>query len=532
MGSFQITYDDFSGGQYMGRKSSNWPKNTWLGENVMCTPDGNLMPSQPLELSRYQKGVTSTYAEIYDHWVIDDVSYVFTRWGTTVQSGTMTRQSSVWNGTTAPYTPTVTDLVYAATNVPTMGAVAYAQPPGNVSSFFYFAGSLGDIYRISPTSGTITQVSTVLNGLIGTGTSAGIALYGYRLIAWGSSKFLYYSNTDIVTWSATQYYEFNSSILNVVVRTNDLLVITYGGVYSVVGTLGVSVTIQLIVPELNVAGGMADAFAVNRNAYFIDEVGSGVGRFSGRIHALVGSSVETPYQILASDTTETSQRSTPYDAAVLGAGSNGRLILQLVNGFCYIETTPGQWARYYSSRLNYATVGGSRQMMIGKPASLSPNDFSLVASISTASPFTSGDRGLVLTRYLNNIPDIENIDSGMRTSYLGTQAPTGTATLPEYWHSKPFTVKEVFVEFFARTSYTPAITVGITPTGIIDLYGVDNGGTLVEASEPLTVGTANTNSASITQRYHVNNAAKGFGATPYLTISNATIKRVILNCED
>jgi len=536
MGSFQITYDDFSGGQYMGPRSNNLPKNTWTGENVTSTPDGKLMPSEPLELSRYQKGVTSTGAVIYDHWIINGRSYVFTRWATSPVTGTMTIQNSVSDGTSAPTAPTAYPLEFptAATPLLLVGQVAYAQAPAATAKEFYFADYLGAIYKIGAEStvGVITPISTALTGLLNA-NSANMGLYGYRLLAWSQyGKRLYYSNVDMTTWSASQYYEFNANIKNVIVRTNDLLVFTDAGVYSVTGTLGSTVTIQLIVPELNISEGMSNAVVVNRNAYFIDETGGGnITLFSGRIHVLNGATVQTAYQVLNSDTIAVSKKGAGQEIGHLGLASNGRLALQLTNGYFYIETTPGQWARYYSSRNDYTTAKYGQQR-IGKPGPSAPDEFSLVASISTDSPFTSGDRGLVLTRYLHNTPDIENVDSGLRTSLPGVTAPTGTVNLSEYWHQKPFTVKEAFVQFYARTGYTPAITVGITPSGIVDLYSSYNGSSSVEASEPLSVGTANTNNASITQTYRVNDAAKGFGISPYLTFTNATIQRLILNCED
>jgi hypothetical protein len=524
MGTFQITYDDFSGGQYMGNKSTNLPKNTWTGKNIICAPDGQLMPSQPLELSRYQTGLTSTFATIADHWIIGADSFVFTRWGTTPGSATMTVHSNIYNGTTAPTAPTVFPLTYLGTPLLILGQVAYAQIPGSVLNGFFFA-HLGKIYRIDNPSGAVTLISSALSD------ASNVMLYGYRLFAWSGTRFLYYSDTDMITWSASQYYEFNSPIRNVVARTNDLLVFTDGGVYSVVGVPGSSVTIQLIVPELNVMEGMDKAVVVNRKAYFLDDSRNSF-YFSGRIHVLNGATVQTAYQILNSDTVAVSKKGITYEIGHFNVAPNGQLALQLTNGYFYIETTPGQWSRFYSSRNDYTTNTASNQQRIGKPGPTAPDELCLVASISTDSPFSASDPGLVLTRYLHNIPAIENVDTGFSTSLLGVTTPTGTVTLSEYWHSKPYTVKEVFVEFFARTGYTPAITVGITPTGIIDLYSADNGGALVEASQPLTVGTANTNNASITQRYRVNNAAKGFGATTYLTITNATIKRVILNCED
>jgi len=526
MGSFQITYDDFSGGQYMGNRSNNLPKNTWTGKNVVSTPDGKLMPSEPLELSRYQKGVTSTGATIADHWILGNKSYVFTRWLTSPNSATLTVHDDNDDGTTAPNTPTAYPLTYLGLDLLVAGKVAYAQAPASSFADFYF-GHLGKIYKFSLVTNTVTLVSSALSD------STNVMLYGYRLISYSSTKFLYYSNTDMTTWSASQYYEFNSTIKNVVVRTNDLLVFTDEGVYSVVGVLGSSVTIQLIVPGLNTSLGMKRAVVVNRNAYFIDDAGSGnFSLFSGRIHALTGSTVQTAYQILNSDTIEVSKKATGHTISHLNVANSSRLALQLSNGYFYIETTPGVWARFYSSRNNYTTIDASNQQKIGNPGTQAFDEFCVVASISTDSPFSASDPGLVLTRYIHNTPDIENVDTGFITSRPGVTAPTGTVKLSEYWHSKPFTVKEAFVQFYARTSYTPAITVGITPTGIVDLYSSYNGSVSIEASEPLSVGTANSNNASITQNYRINNASKGFGIQPYLTFTNATIQRVILNCED
>ena len=70
------------------------------------------------------------------------------------------------------------------------------------------------------------------------------------------------------------------------------------------------------------------------------------------------------------------------------------------------------------------------------------------------------------------------------------------------------------------------------PSGIVDLYNNEVGGSFVSGYQPLTVGAPNSNLAPITQRFRSNNAAKGFGAKPQLNFSEVIIKRVILNCED
>ena len=75
MASFQIVYDDFSGGQYMGPKSTNWPKNTFDGTNAMSNPYGHLMPTGGPALAYTATVGTPTSAEVVDQWIIGETLY-------------------------------------------------------------------------------------------------------------------------------------------------------------------------------------------------------------------------------------------------------------------------------------------------------------------------------------------------------------------------------------------------------------------------------------------------------------------------
>lgn len=522
MGSFQITYDDFSGGQYMGRKANNWPKNQWQGTSVIPTPDGNLIPTGSLQASYYAP-TSGVDIKIFDHWVIGVDSYVFANW--LPSTSRMIKTPDINNGTKFPITTSTSPNPLVATTLTGVIAGKVAYEP--TATKFYYAATTGNIYSVlAGATPTNALVSSALSGIAITD----MALYGYRLVAWGStSKRLYYSDTTLATWSTANYYEFNGNILNVLPRTNDLLVICDTGVFSLVGVLGSSITSQLIVPQTNVAEGMRNAVIVGRNAYFLDQALSGSP--DGRIYRLTGSNVQavetmTMYDVVQSQTTGVEQ-------GIIGVVNDGRVIVQWRNGFCYAETLPGTWVRLYSADANESSVYAN-QHRIGRAGPSSLNEYFLVASVE-AEVDPVGKPGVVLIRYIHNVADIVNKDNDFQyvtTASTSILSPQGSVTLSEYWHSKPFNVKEIFVEFYPRAGYTPAISAGISPTGIVDLYSSYNGSIYVQSSEPLTVGTYNSNNATVTQRFRSNDAVKGFGAKPTLNFSNAIIKRVILNCED
>jgi hypothetical protein len=512
MGSFQITYDDFSGGQYMGNKSTNLPKNTWHGENVLSTPDGKLIASGSSLASstEYSSGTTGT---IYDHWVISGTSYVFIN---TVLSGSQSRlvkTVGVNDGSNFPITTTNTNLTGTIA-----GKVAYYP----ATSLFYYISTAGNIYSVT-TSGTITLVSAALLGL----GLTDIASYGYRLVSWGGTnaiakKRLYYSDTTLATWNASNSYEFSGTILNVLPRTNDLLVICDTGVFSLVGVLGSSVTIQLIVPQENITEGMKDATIVGRNMHFLDQLAN--GSLDGRIYRLVGSTVQPTDTLGIADVIS----QTGLEQARIMAVNDGRLVVMMRNGTCYAETSKGQWGRHFIGTGYTPSSSSSKQQQVGRAGPNSLNEFFLVA--------TYADRTLYIERFIHNT--ITPTPTNAQITILGTGTssnyPTGTVTLSEYWHSKPFSVKEMFVEYSVAndTSCTPAVNAQIKPTGNVDVL-VQNIALIASTLPKPNINQVNTEYNTYAfERFRPNDASKGFGVKPSLSFSAVTIKRVILNCED
>lgn len=502
----------------MGNKSTNLPKNQWTGENVVSLPDGRLVPVGALTAGTYNPGGSVTSASILDHWVIGETksnAYVFANWFTTPSTNVsrMIKWTTINNGTLFPLT-VANGYASVTTLTGTLaGEVAY----DNNSAKFYYVSTAGNIYSVT-TAGTVALVSSALAGL----GITDIAVYGYRLVAWGGyNKRLYYSDTTGATWATNNYYEFTGTILQLLIRTNDVVVITENGVFSLVGVLGSNITNQLIVAQANITEGMRDATVVGRSSYFLDQ--SVVGSIDGSIYRLTGSQVQSVATMLTDDMI--TNQAFGYEQARISSINDGRLVVMLRSGIAYVESTPGTWARlnFSSSLIEKASIN---QQKIGRAGTNSLNEYFMVASVdkNTAPSYT-----IKLDRFIHHINGLTNADSDftyISTASTSSNRPTGTVTLSEYWHSKPFTVKEMFVEY--ESTANSVITASIIPTGNIDVVSAN-------VSSMTSSGVANmtqSSSATVTERFRPNNANKGFGVKPQLTIKSAIVKRVILNCED
>jgi hypothetical protein len=513
MGSFQITYDDFSGGQYMGNKSSNLPKNSWFGENVIPLPNGQLMPVGQITVSTITKPTSAVQTYIQDFHLIGADSYLFTS-SDGVSTSRMIKTAVVSNGTLFPITSTSTTLTAIID-----GKVAFN--PAASSLAFYYIGSGagaggGTVYSVSY-AGANAVVSTALAGLLLTD----MVMYGFRLLAYGgNTKRLYYSDTTLTTWSTANYYEFTGNIINVIPRTNDLLVICDTGVFSLVGVLGSSITSQLIVPSTNIPEGMRDATAVNRNIYYFDQ--QLTGAIDGRIYRLTGSTAQ-PIATLSLDDVNNAQSTSGIESVRVSTLNDGKLCAMDKVGRAYAETVPGTWVRLVNDATVSCTPFLKRQHQVSRPGPNSFNEFFLVAYVQYAT------QTIYIYRYIYNVTDFTDKDRdftniGVPSSSL--QIPTGTVTLSEYWHSKPFTVKEVFVEYYSTS--VSQIDVQIIPTGMVDVIPQNVSSMVSTNIGNLQLGSVNT----VMQRFRPNDANKGFGVKPKLEITYSIIKRVILNCED
>lgn len=513
MATFQIVYDDFSGGHYVGQRSTELPRNTYFGENVMTLPNGRVA-STGSKLAYTWGGVTSaTACKIADHWVIGNNAYVFATWTTSGPTYTSKMlKVQVNNGTTFT-SPTASESNMTGQ---LGGRISY----DNISGKFFYVrtdgGSAGYIRSIT-TAGTDASVSTALGGQ----GITDLVLYGYRNVAWGgTSRKLFYSNTDLTTFSTSQYYEFAGAILNVLPRSGDLLVVCTTGVYSMTGVLGSGVTIQQIVPEATVTEGMRDGVVYNRAFYYLDQSLSGAP--DGRVYEMLGTSTR-PVAVMDMDDVKAAQ-GLGYQQGRISVLNDGRLCVMLRSGICYVQSEPGTWARLDIDTPSMATATTQTGLQqVGRCGPEALNEYFIVATVD----LDTSKYPVEIHRAIHNDITPPFLDR----DYVFTQAQStatndsvGSATFPEYWHNKPFTVKEIVVEFAGT------VAVQVAPTGMPDLDASVTAPASTSVS--FTAGSAQVASPTYTRRYRTDNAGKGYGMKPTATLTNGCLKRLIVVCED
>jgi len=535
MGAFQVVYDDFTGGQYMGPRGTNQPKNTWIGDGVLVNPKGELIPTGSLLASSYQGPATANVGWVVDHWVTGNVrqrrfGFAFVRFDdfTTSPNAYVNKESCIIkyqlsDGTAFPSTPTIYSITGGALST---GDVAYSSYD-NSFYFIRFNSPNYEVVKFDINAGTFTTNAT----FAGSTPIEGLENYKYRLVGYSPlNKRLYYSGTDKTTWNAsTQYYEFDSGILRVEPRTDDLLVFTFDSVYSVTGVLGASVNIQQIIPATNMYEGMWIGAAVNRSYYFMDELFT--GPTDGKAYRLIGATVQQVASFQEGDYGDQTNGNYTCEDGKPGSIAGGKLGFAFKRGWVYAENGPNVYTRIRACNPVYRSEQ-VRQFQVAMPAYLAPTEYISYGTIDYDP--VSYRPTFKAYRVLHNITEPSKLDKafyagpvdGYTPAGTPTQNATGSVELPEYWHQKPFTVKEVFIQY--KNLASSSISVKIEPTGVVNTVAAN-----VDLSESTTMTQTDASASDyVMYRYHPNNAAKGFGAKPILTMTNTAVRRVILNCED
>ena len=522
MGSFQITYDDFTGGHYMGDRVNNQPANTWKGSQVVLHPRGDIMPMTSYSDYYTFSGATISEVGIFDQWMVGGTCYTFV----------------TWKSTTAVYYPRMLkkDFDSPASSISAydsagrnfQGLVAY--DPTNTCFYFAYDGNIGKI----TTSGTASNVSTALAA---TTDVNNVAIAGYRLLAWATpfcfntgnndSK-LYYSDTTRTTFATTDYYEFAGSIRAVYPRTNDILVVTNEGVYSMVGVLGQSITIQRLLATNDTFEGMRYAAPIGRSLIFGDSVQEGT--IDGNLYELSGATVRS-IASFDNDVILDNYNAGDDNLVVQNAG-NGRIVAAFRTGHVYVSDMNGTWSRLQSLS-TYDT--GLNKIAISRSSIDARNEYFVITR--SASPVAM----ISLTRFPMHAPF--PVKSGYKwgtTNTSSTTGPTGTVTLSEYWHNKPFVVKEVLTEWLiddktkTYVTGTAGVTATVTPLGCVDVTPANVPSLTTSAkTDSVTISTLTTGwPIRVISRLRVDNANKGYGMSLQMSLESCRLRRVVVTCED
>jgi len=217
--TFDIVYEDFSGGHYFGSQSTKQPKNTWTGEGMIhCAADGTLMPGAPL--------VAHSDDSIAGGWA-----------GYVADGSAGLRYFQVVSGAS-------TFVVAGDGSSPY--SVSTALPQGRMVQFCGLTVMALDSARVmvyDPVAGTTTVHAT---GLLDPGSGATIT-FGtmYAWDAWVLGTFenrIYFSAPlDATSWNSNDYIDVGdtgSTIRAIVSTVQGMLVATATGWWQISGVLG------------------------------------------------------------------------------------------------------------------------------------------------------------------------------------------------------------------------------------------------------------------------------------------------------
>ena len=512
MGSFQITYDDFTGGHYMGNRDTNQPSNTWTGTNTTLDPRGNLIATEAVLLST----LTGPTPGGLDGFVINGVftcpGYVIVIYTYTDGStGTSTATAKAYNISSNTWSTTQT------LGGEPQGYLAADQSSSVVE--LYYVDTNGDVRLLTfAFSGVITFSDTLATA--GTSVETSLYKYKYRLLGIGSTSGirnrLYYSDPTMTTWGATDYYEFPGQITNLATRTNDFVVTTTAGIYSVTGVLGESVNIQEIYTFDELSQGMSNPVTYGRDFVYLNDY---LDSMNGKIYAGLGAG-KTLIGTLDLEANP------PLNIGLINPG----LIVVMSNtGYAYVMDSEARWSRFQWASWDTTDTGlgqGSAGTAAISLADLPGNMYAAVPAIKPYQTDTS-DAILYMARADGTNIKLYGATHTRRTPYT---VSTGTVTLAEYWHSKQMVVREVIVEStYTDTSTTYAsIGVSITPIGAVDI----NTATAPNMTSSTISAPAATNTSTVITRFLVNNAGRAYGFKPVISHKGVRIKRVVCICED
>lgn len=547
MGTFQVTYDDFTGGHYVGDRSAELPKNTWRGTNATVGPRGDLIPNGAKEIATVTApsitpGNPWEFCNLWDAYVLNvTTALYFVSW-TDATGPTFYYNSQVLeiDQSISPYTVNRRSLTGRLE-----GRVTFDnfRTGSSVNNRFTYIDTSPAQYAIRQWDYATNTDSLITAAFLGTEECYDLYKVGSRLVThqYNGRKLFYSGALDAATWSATtQYIEFPDVIQRIYPRTNDFLVFTNGGVFSVTGVLGETTNIQTIIPPTNVYNGLGYGAIDSRTIYVVDEALSAPGYLDGVIYALVGSNMEPIATLDQSDITPIQQQSrNSANIAALGIGQNNSLVAYSRTGVTWVKSPNGTWSRFKPNDITISPMFGDmpRQIAICKPlaynARFPSNDFVSVA-------YADQNFTVHAMRIISNTPMPNSNDySFYYTSNPASAPASASVDLAEYWHSKPMVVKEVIVEAVFDTAATLNLTGNATiqpfvmPTGIID-KGPNDTGSYISSTQTVTQaisGITADNSRAI-YRFRINDAGRSYGFYPRITWQGCRIRRVICVCED
>ncbi len=495
--TFDIEYDDFSGGHWAGGVDAKQPKNTWVGDGmIVVAGDGMLMPGAPLVL-----GVTDTDTTLCTYS------------GMSVFNGASATLAYEKRRQTGAGAITNTAVYGATTNVVTTNATAY-QPV-----------IFGDKVLLGVTTKIINLVDGTTASIVDGGGSAIIDpigqlyAFGAYLLSPGTSgnRIFFSAIYDHTTWDSNDYIDVGDSgesIRTVISTLSGLMVGTDRGWYQVTGVLGQTTVIRQISQR-----GVAAAGGANTENGIVFAAGGSPDRAVVRL--LEGA--RTPVVLWDGDHTvwNSDARITPVGNAIfVVSDGTDRVWMWSENTHCWRAI-----AMPTATNLAYSATPSWR--VASDPGASAETAWFLAAGVLAS----NSDPAVAFHTY-----EIDPANPPYNS--VTTAFTSATADLSGYDHPKQFTVSEVIVEVdCGTTAQNKTRSVGVqmfTNAAIMD-YSTSVTSLYAAASTAQTLtlpAMATTAGERVVLRFSPNNGGPTMTATPRITLQGLKMRRCIVRCRE
>jgi hypothetical protein len=512
---FDVEYDDFSGGHFVGPLEAKQPANTFVGSGVTVTPDeGFLMPDGGWTRSSAaftNAGSLAAAVPFVSGAVV--VAGVNDGVGSSRICTISTTNGVTYNGALTP-TP--------ATDPVGLNRGGLAAVSGVTYNTFLRNGGVYLIDDVGATSFTPAVTTLCPSG------ASGFWQWG----AWSLSidrnnnqNRLYYSQPgNPLLWGANNFIDIGpawSRILTIVTTADQIIVASTDGWYTVSGVLGQTNTTRKV---SRVA--MPSSDPIYSNAMGALEMESGIASVAGdgdTLRMLQGSRVDS--------------------AMFLPAGVSLTYMANVGEFMLAVDSTGVAWVYSESQR---------RWRKSAMPTAAAEGVFSIVwlpaRDEATATP----------TLNMVAIHRATSSGSSARTVYAYRQTkdplqpevtasgvfPSATVTLADHSSRNPFRVTELLVEVDfgqpATQTSTRSLTVDIVTGARADLdptlARTLTGSPAAPSSSAFTTQWSNMNATIAGDRQMVrcrpNDAGAAFSAAPRLVMQGVKVRRVIMRCEE
>lgn len=522
---FEVVYDDFSGGHFVGQVGTKQPKNTFVGYDIgPDSSDGGLVP-----LGEFFAINNALSGDAYSTCTKPLITY-YTSVGTA---------KMVWAGNAHSY---LVDLAPPITFPVSVGSLAmagsYAQalpayfPPQDRVLIPNSART--SIFSLDITGANpVLAATTALPATMQLGAGTGIVVYGeFAMFATGLGK-LYFSNPSLATtWTATDWIAIPSGTVSLLVHQGSMYIGASTGWWVATGIPGSTLSLRQITTvatgylpvsidtSIVSAGSPVTTLlkqeSVPNGPLFRELVGARDRPLSW------GGSPDGRYPFYVAETARVGPyfvARTPFQQGTLVDEGGGSTVLGTT--LWILDTRTGVWTR--------------RQVPVHTLYSL--------ATWREA----AGD----LIAYRTNSPDNHYFASlslnGLYADQDGTYQ-TGTAELAEHYHPSLFHVTEVLCEVDlgvidnlaenALTNLDRSISVYVKTPGVVidqeqDLtLSRSKSSTLTQTLPTRAQVGANYTRRRVWVRFNPSDGNSTFNATPVVTLTGCKLRRLIMRCTE